>query len=97
MELARAYFEAGNTGLAKPLFVMLLDESPPPAVRDVLHKYIDAIDAIPPPPKSRLIPFADVKFGYDSNANGSTADQQFLGFTHRPEIVLRKTTSSVDR
>jgi tetratricopeptide (TPR) repeat protein len=87
MELARAYYEAGNQGLAKPLFVMLLDENPPPAVRDVLHKYIDAIDAIPPPPKSRLIPFADVKFGYDSNANGSTADQQFLGFSLSPENV----------
>jgi tetratricopeptide (TPR) repeat protein len=87
MELARAYYEAGNEGLAKPLFVMLLDEDPPPAVRDVLHKYIDAIDAIPPPPKSRLIPFADVKFGHDSNANGSTADQQFLGFTLSPENV----------
>jgi tetratricopeptide (TPR) repeat protein len=87
MELARAYYEAGNEGLAKPLFVMLLDENPPPAVRDVLHKYIDAIDAIPPPPKRRLIPFADVKFGYDSNANGSTADQKFLGFTLSPENI----------
>ncbi len=87
MELARAYFDGGNEDLARPLFVQLLDENPPSLVRSVLHKYIDAIDAIPPTPRSRVISFADVKIGHDSNANGSTADQQFLGFTLSPENV----------
>ena len=37
LELARAYFEAGNNALARPLFARLLEESPPPAVREVLE------------------------------------------------------------
>ncbi|MFQ6004998.1 MAG: tetratricopeptide repeat protein [Woeseia sp.] len=87
MELARAYYEAGNSGLARPLFVRLLDENPPPAVRDVLGQYIDAIDASTPAPQSRFIPYAELFAGYDSNANGSTSNQQFLGFTLHPENV----------
>jgi tetratricopeptide (TPR) repeat protein len=80
LELARAYYEAGNSALARPLFVRLLDENPPPSVRDVLHKYINAIDAKPPAPQSRFLPYAELFAGNDSNANGSTSNQQFLGF-----------------
>lgn len=92
MELARAYYEVGREGLARPLFVMLLDESPPPSVRSVLNNYIRAIDAQPARPESRLTAFADMNVGYDSNANGSTNDQQFLGFTLNPNNV--ETSSS---
>ena len=84
MELARAHFEAGDNGQARPLFVALLDESPPPAVRDVVNQYIDAIDAKPPTLRSRFTPYVELTAGHDSNANGSTADQQFLGFTLSP-------------
>jgi tetratricopeptide (TPR) repeat protein len=87
LELARAYYEAGNNALARPLFVGLLEESPPPAVRDVLSRYIDAIDARPPTPGSRFSPYLDLFAGHDSNANGSTSDQQFLGFTLNPENI----------
>ncbi len=80
MELARAYFEAGNTALARPLFARLLGERPPPAVRDVLNQYISAIDAKRPVPQSRFISYLELFAGYDSNANGSTSSQQFLGF-----------------
>ena len=34
MELARAYFDAGEPDSARPLFVALLAENPPPGVRD---------------------------------------------------------------
>lgn len=87
MELARAYFEAGNIDQARPLFVALLDESPPPAVRSVLNRYIDAIDAKPGTPRPRFTPYAELAAGHDSNANGSTDDAQFLGFTLTPENV----------
>jgi len=87
MELARAHFEAGETNLARPLFVALLGEDPPPGVRNVLDQYIAAIDAQPAAPPSRFSPWADLTVGYDSNANGSTADQQFLGFTLSPKNV----------
>ena len=81
MELARALYEAGETGEARPLFVALLDEDPPPGVRDVLNRYIYAIDTQPGRIPSRFAPFAELFAGHDSNANGSTDEQQFLGFT----------------
>jgi len=87
MELARALYEAGEAGEARPLFVALLDEDPPPGVRDVLNRYIYAIDTRPGRMPSRFAPFAELIAGYDSNANGSTDDQQFLGFTLSPENV----------
>ena len=87
MELARAYFEAGNHKLARPLFARLLEESPPPEVRDVLNQYIAAIDARPPAPRSSFIPYLELFAGHDSNANGSTSDQQFLGFMLNPNNI----------
>jgi tetratricopeptide (TPR) repeat protein len=87
LELARAHFEAGNNAQARPLFVALLDESPPAGVRTVLNQYIDAIDAKPAAPSSRFTPYFEVTAGHDSNANGSTSDQQFLGFNLSPNNV----------
>ncbi|MDJ0701587.1 MAG: tetratricopeptide repeat protein [Woeseiaceae bacterium] len=85
MELARAHFEAGDDALARTLFVTLLGENPPSGVRDVIDQYIAAIDARPAAPPSRFDPYAELTLGHDSNANGSTDDQQFLGFTLNPE------------
>ena len=87
LELARAHFEAGNNAQARPLFVALLDENPPAGVRTVLNQYIDAIDAKPAAPSSRFTPYFEVTAGHDSNANGSTSDQQFLGFNLSPNNV----------
>jgi tetratricopeptide (TPR) repeat protein len=87
MELARAYFEAGDNDQARPLFVSLLDEQPPAGVRDILLRYIDAIDARPAAPRPRFTPFVEVTGGNDSNANGSTSSQQFLGFMLNPNNV----------
>jgi len=85
MELGRAYFEAGNSGQARPLFVSLLDENPPSGVRDVIQQYIDAIDRKPANPGSRFSAYLEMHTGHDSNANGSTSNQQFLGFTLNPQ------------
>lgn len=87
MELARAYYDAGNKTVARVLFIKLLDEDPPSLVRSVLNNYISAIDAAPDVPQSELSAFADMNVGYDNNANGSTSDQQFLGFTLSPNNV----------
>jgi len=92
MELARAYFESDNAALARPLFVRLLDERPPPGVRRVINDYIASIDATPSRPKSSIRYSFDVAGGYDDNANGSTDNQQFLGFTLSPDNL--KTESS---
>lgn len=95
MELARAYFDAGEPDSARPLFVALLAENPPPGVREVLERYIAAIDDQPTAPPSRLSPYAELLLGYDDNANGSTDDQQFLGFTLSPEN-LETDSSFID-
>lgn len=85
MELGRAYFESGNPGQARPLFVSLLDENPPSGVRGVIQQYIDAIDQKPATPGSRFSPYLEMHTGHDSNANGSTSNQQFLGFSLNPQ------------
>ena len=85
MELARAHFDAGEPDEARPLFTALLAENPPPGVRNVIEQYITAIDAGPAPPPSSFRPYAELMVGYDDNANGSTSDQQFLGFTLSPD------------
>ncbi len=84
MELARAYFDSGNSALARPLFERLLGESPPPGVRAVIDDYIATIDARPSTPKSDFRGYTEFSGGYDNNANGSTENQQFLGFTLSP-------------
>lgn len=85
MELARAHYEAGERNLARPLFVALLGESPPAAVNNIIEQYISAIDAGPADAPGKFRPYAELMVGYDDNANGSTNDQQFLGFTLNPE------------
>ena len=85
MELARAYFESGNPGQARPLFASLLNENPPSGVRDVIQQYIDAIDSKPANTGSRFSSYVEMQAGHDSNANGSTSNQQFLGFTLNPQ------------
>ena len=85
MELARAHYEAGERNLARPLFVALLGESPPAGVRDIIEQYISTIDAGSAAAPSNFRPYAELMVGYDDNANGSTDDQQFLGFTLTPE------------
>lgn len=85
MELARAHFESGESQQARRLFVALLGENPPVGVRAVLDQYISAIDARPATTPSRFSPYTELLVGHDSNANGSTDNQQFLGFTLSPD------------
>ncbi len=85
MELARAHYEAAEYGTAQAMFAALLDEDPPPAVSEIITGYINSIDARPSAPPSRFSPYGELFTGHDSNANGSTDSEQFLGFTLSPE------------
>jgi tetratricopeptide (TPR) repeat protein len=87
MELARAYYESGNPELARPLFTQLLGENPPPAVAAVINQYLQTIDSRDATPSRRFFPYVGLFAGYDTNANGSTDNQQFLGFTLSPDNV----------
>ena len=86
LALARAHYEAGEKAPARALFLQLMDEQPPAAVRQVVNKYLAALDPRPRP-KSRFKPFIDAFVGYDSNANASTDDLTFLGFMLSPDSV----------
>jgi tetratricopeptide (TPR) repeat protein len=80
MELGRAYFESGDYESARGQFAYLRDRNPPAATRVVIERYLAAIDAHVTLLRPRLVTSFEVGSGYDSNANGSTADKQFLGF-----------------
>lgn len=87
MELARAYFESGDLEAARTQFSYLQRREPPEETRLVIGSYLEAIDARAGVPSRRLLPYVEVGGGYDSNANGSTSDGSFLGFTLDPENV----------
>ncbi len=87
IELARAYFDAGDDAAAREQFRYLRAQSPPATTRVVIDRYLAALDArgtLAPARWSALFQFGA---GYDSNANGSTNDTQFLGFTLDPRNV----------
>lgn len=80
IELARAYFDAGDNEDARREFNKVAAQQPPPEAAKVIHRYLEAIDR-------RALRYrpgwqARVEFGggYDSNANDGTADSSFLGF-----------------
>jgi tetratricopeptide (TPR) repeat protein len=92
MELARAQFERGEMALARAQFQYLLTQSPPDTTRAVIDKYLSAIADRSRLAGSRWGALAQVGAGYDTNANGSTSEQTFLGFTLNPDNV--ETSSS---
>ncbi len=87
MELARAHFEAGELAAARTQFEYLLTQSPPQSTREVIERYLDAIYGRGRAAGSGVTPFFEAGAGYDSNANGSTSEQNFLGFTLDPNNV----------
>lgn len=92
IELARAQFEGGDLALSRAQFQYLLTQSPPAPTRAVIEKYLGAIGERSRLAGSRWSALAQFGAGYDSNANGSTSEQTFLGFTLDPRNV--ETSSS---
>ncbi len=92
LELARAYYESGEYSEARLMFVALLGENPPPAVHDAIRGYINAIDSRSQAAPSQFSPYGEFFAGHDNNANGSTDDQQFLGFALSPENQATKSS-----
>lgn len=80
MELGRAYFESGDFESARKEFAYLRERAPPAPTRVVIERYLVAIDAYVSTFRPRLVTSVGLGAGYDSNANGSTGDKQFLGF-----------------
>jgi len=87
MELARAEFERGQYAAARTQFQYLLGQSPPAETRAVIERYLGAINERSTLAGSHWSALAQFGAGYDSNANGSTSEQTFLGFTLNPHNV----------
>ncbi len=86
MELARAQFEAGELKASRTQFQYLLTQAPPQSTRSIIERYLAAIDGRGPG-GGGVRPFFELGAGYDTNANGSTGEQSFLGFTLDPNNV----------
>ncbi len=95
MELARAKFDSGDAPGARTQFQYLLGQSPSAATRAVIQRYLDVLDQRNRTRSSELRRYVDVGAGYDSNANGATGSDQFLGFTLDPHSV-EASSSFVD-
>jgi len=87
MELARAEFERGQYAEARTQFQYLLGQSPPAQTRTVIERYLTTIKDRSALAGSHWSALAQFGAGYDSNANGSTSEQTFLGFTLNPHNV----------
>ena len=97
MDLARAYFAAGSYDLAEAAFKELADGNPPPAAREAIGRYLEAIQAR----KRQTTPgwqgYAELGLGYDSNITGVPTDfgaaaQQSFGI-----VGIEATGNSVKR
>ncbi|MEJ0040207.1 MAG: tetratricopeptide repeat protein [Gammaproteobacteria bacterium] len=92
MDLARAQLELGQRSPAREQFRYLLTQQPPEETRVVIQRYLDSLDKRNVHVSARWSALAQVGAGYDSNANGSTSEQSFLGFALDPHNVA--TSSS---
>jgi tetratricopeptide (TPR) repeat protein len=87
MELGRALYELGELDLARAQFAWLAAQNPPPATGGAIERYLAAIDGDAGGTRSRFSGLLQFGAGHDSNANASTADDAFLGFTLNPANV----------
>lgn len=87
MELGRALYESGDVPGARAQFQFLAAQSPPPATRQIIASYLAALDQRSAGTRHEWRGYFDAGAGYDTNANGATHDDQFLGFLLDPKNV----------
>lgn len=73
LELARAYFYAGDDPRARQEFEAVQALDPPPAVRIGIQRYLDALSGREAQYRPRLLAFIEAGVGYDSNLNAGVA------------------------
>ena len=73
LELARAYFHAGDNVRAREEFESVAKEGPPPDVQAGIDRYLAAIDVREGRYKTRTSAYLEAGAGYDSNANAGVA------------------------
>jgi len=80
MGLARSYFDVGDFERAKYHFEILKSLPPPQNIAEVINQYLISIDRYSKQYTPHLSAWLEGSLGYDTNANGSTEDDFFLGF-----------------
>lgn len=93
LELARSYFDMGQMQRSEREFTILQGQSPPKGVRDVIDKYMAAIESRNLRNRRGWRGFLQLGVGDDSNVNNATAAESFLGFDLAADS--RETASSV--
>ena len=73
LELARAYFYAGDAPRARAEFDAVAKEKPPEAVQAGIDRYLDALRVREAQYRPTLFGYVELGGGYDSNANAGVA------------------------
>lgn len=76
LDMARAYYQLGDTLRARTEFEAVLRQNPSEAARATIQKYLDAIAAQEPGKQTRITGYAEATVGRDTNVNNSTTQQQ---------------------
>ena len=97
LELARAYFYAGDNVRAREEFEAVAKDQPPPDVQAGIERYLAALQAREGRYQTRSLAFVEFGAGYDSNANAGVAQANIglpvLGPVTVADVGVRKASS----
>jgi hypothetical protein len=96
LELARAYFHAGDNVRAREEFEAVAKEQPPPDVQAGIDRYLAALEAREGRYRTRTTAYVEAGAGYDSNANAGVAQADIglpvLGPVTVAEVGVRQAS-----
>jgi hypothetical protein len=96
LELARAYFYAGDNVRAREEFEAVAKDQPPPDVQAGIERYLAALQAREGRYQTRSLAYVEVGAGYDSNANAGVAQADIglpvLGQVTVADVGVRKAS-----
>jgi len=76
LDMARAYYQLGDLARAKTEFETVQKQSPPPAAKATIDKYLTAIDSQLHAKDTRIAGYLEGTVGHDSNVNTATSQAQ---------------------
>ena len=76
LELARAYFYAGDNVRAREEFEAVAKDHPPPDVQAGIDRYLNALQSREARYQTRRLGYVELGGGYDSNANAGVAQSE---------------------
>lgn len=80
LDMARAYFQLGDTPRAKTEFEAVLTQNPPEAAKATIEKYLAAIAAQENVRRTHISGYIEGMAGHDNNVNNSTSESQIVAF-----------------